>query len=96
MDLIRVLLQDKSTGKSTTEEELKIVLGDNAQVTALCANVQVLGSTKAATLAVAVRDAFDSIVTSDNLSIDQLLSRADGINLKVRAFVDAAHDDLND
>jgi hypothetical protein len=74
MDLIRVAVQDAEAHRSTTEAELKEVLGDNAQVSALCSNVQVIGSAKAATLALAIRGAFEDILESDDLSTEQIVS----------------------
>jgi hypothetical protein len=81
--------------QSLSETDLKELTGDFAQLQSEWAEVQVVGSTKAAGLATVVRKGLDDILTSENLSADEVGSRAQGIEPKLRVFVNAAHDELN-
>jgi hypothetical protein len=95
IDLERVVLL--SGDKPPSKTDLKELIGDVARLETLSSVVQVVGSAKAAGLAVGIRKALDKILNSalnGDLGPEEILSRANDIEPKLELFAKAARDEL--
>ncbi len=95
MDVIRVVVHDTQVHRNTTGTEFKELFGDAAQLQFLSADVQVVGSRKAADLAFAVSGYFKDIIGTDH-STDELFSMASAMEPRLQRLVNVAQDELND
>jgi hypothetical protein len=93
IDILRlVTLQEAhQTDRKTV---LKVLSTDSAQILTVSAEIQVVGSAKAASLALAVRKDLDAITFSD-LPPEQTIDRAVKTQSRLQLFVDAARVELN-
>jgi hypothetical protein len=96
-DLVRVTVIAGSKG-SLGEKEFTKLTDDDGRLSTVSADVQVVGSAKAASLAEAVRKDLNEIFNlglSGRLSGDETIARANADEDKLNLFVRAAHDELN-
>ena len=98
LDLIRLGVTHADDQKPPSKTEFKEITGDAARLQTLSSEVRVVGSAKAASLAVVVRNALDDIINSalkGEVGPEELVSRANDIEPKIGVFVIAARDELN-
>jgi hypothetical protein len=96
LDLARVAVLNAEKGLSV--KVFKELTGDGSRLLTVTAEVQVVGSAKAASLAKAVRNDLDDILNlglNNRLSPEDTLSRANRNEDKLNLFVGGAHDELN-
>jgi hypothetical protein len=96
-DLARVTVIAESKG-SFGEKEFTKLIDDEGRLSTLSADVQVVGSAKAASLAEAVRKDLDDIFNlglAGRLSEEKTIARANANEDKLNLFISAAHDELN-
>jgi hypothetical protein len=95
LDALRVLQVDIERQRNTTPAELKEIHADAAQLEALSADIQMIGSRKAASFASAVTKAYDDLVFIPNQSTAELHRGALAVQPKLDDFVSNAHAELN-
>ncbi len=94
-DLVRLAVL-AANGQSNSKTELKALTGDSAQILTLWSEVQVVGSAKAASLALAVRKDLDAITFSpSDVPPEQIVSKALKTKAKLQLLVNVARVELN-
>jgi hypothetical protein len=94
LDALRVLQVDIELQRNTTATELKELHADAAQLEALSADIQMIGSRKAAGLASTVTDAYDYLILIPNQSTEELHNSTQALTPKLDAFVSNARAEL--
>jgi hypothetical protein len=92
-DLGNFTLAESQADSSRLERELA---NDVTQIQSVWSEIQLVGSDKAADLALEVRDALNDITrATGSTSGNEIRSRVDQTFPKLQLFTDAAHDELN-
>jgi hypothetical protein len=93
IDLLRFSLANTEKEVSSTNQ---IVATDYSEIQAAWSEVQLVGSTKAAGLAGAVRGALDQITNkASGMDLEEIGRRAQRVEPKLRLFINAAREELN-